>query len=662
MKSIKTKLVISFSLLVLLSSLALGIVSLMRASEALTAEAEQALASLALEAGRITESRVETQMMSLELLALNEDMQTMDWELQQPLMQKQVAITNFLDIGVVQPDGTVYYSNGSTSQLGDRSYVQKALSGESNVSDPLLSRVTNEMVLMYATPIERDGQVVGALIGRRDGNALSLIADDTGYGQSGYGYVINSQGTVIGHPDRDKVINQFNPLKDVENDPSLTSLANLFNTIIEERQGVSSYSFNNQDLYAGYAPIAGTDWIFVITATKDEVLSAIPTLQKDIILAGGIILLATIAFVLFMGNSIARPIVKVATHSEHIANLDVTQDMPEAFLTRKDEIGTLARGIQIVTQNLREFVGEVKGSSEQVATVSAELTSAAQQSAHASEGVSKAISEIANGAAEQAVNMEEGSTKAFLLGQAIEKDQEFMEALTSASQKVNHIVDEGLEEIHNLARITEESNQASQDIHDVILKTNDSSQKIEEASSVIASIADQTNLLALNAAIEAARAGEAGRGFSVVAEEIRKLAEQSSASTRSIDQMVKELQQNSQSAVKTMEKVSLIAEQQEKSVHACQDKYQLIAKYMSEAIATVEQLNISSSEMNKLKEEILAALENLASIAEENSAAAEEVTASTEEQTATIEEIASSSESLSNLAQNLKTLIMKFKV
>lgn len=662
MKSIKTKLVISFSLLVLLSSLALGMVSLMRASDALTEEAEKALASLAFEAGRITDSRLETQLLSLELLALNEEMQTMDWEKQQPLLQRQVAITNFMDIGVVQLDGTVYYSNGSTAQLGDRGYIQKALNGESNVSDPLLSRVTNEMVLMYATPIKNDGRILGALMGRRDGNALSLIADDTGYGQSGYGYVINSDGTVIGHPDREKVINQFNPLEDVKNDPSLTSLANLFEKVLDERQGVSSYSFNNQDLYAGYAPIEGSNWFFVITADQGEVLKAIPTLQKSIFLAGAIILLVAIAFVLFIGNSIAKPIIKVAAHSERIANLDVTQNIPDVFLKRQDEIGALAKGIQIVTESLREFVGDVRTSSEQVATVSTELTAVTQQSAAAAEGVSKAISEIANGATEQAVNMEEGSSKASLLGQAIEKDIAFMETLTSASQKVNDIVDEGLKEIDSLARITGESNKASQEIHNVILKTNESSQKIEQASDVIASIAEQTNLLALNAAIEAARAGEAGRGFSVVAEEIRKLAEQSSDSTRSIDLMVKELQHNSQDAVKTMERVSIIAGQQEKSVYTCQDKYQLIAESMNEAIRTVEQLNISSSEMNDMKEEILLALQNLASIAEENSAAAEEVTASMEEQTASMEEISASSESLSHLAQNLKTAIMKFKV
>lgn len=662
MKSIRTKLVVFFSILVVLSSLAMGIVSLLRASDALTNEAEKALSSLAADAAKLTESRVETQKMSLQMIALREDIQSMDWQVQQPILQRQVQRTNFLDIGVVQLDGTVNYSDGTTSQLGDRDYVKKALSGEANVSDLLISKVTNQLVLMYATPIERDGQVVGALIGRRDGDSLSLITDDAGYGTSGYGYMINRKGTVIAHPDREKVFGQFNPIEEVKSDETLSSLATMFEKVLADQQGVSAYAFNGQELYAGYAPIQGSEWVFVITADQAEVLSAIPTLQKNILIAGIIILLLSIAFVFTIGNSIAKPIIKVVEHSERIANLDITQDIPETYLKRKDEIGALAKGIQVVITSLREFVEDVKTSSDQVAAVSVQLTASTQQSATAAEEVSKAISEIAKGASEQAGNTEEGSAKAALLGQTIEEDLRYTQDLNDASRKVTVVVDEGLKEIDNLTRISEESNGATKDIYEVILKTNESSQKIEQASNVIASIAEQTNLLALNAAIEAARAGDAGRGFSVVAEEIRKLAEQSSTSTKSIDLMVKELQHNSQDAVKTMERVSTISKQQAESVLNCKGKYQMIAQSMGEAIGAVEQLNVSGSEMERMKNEILMTLQNLSAIAEENSAATEEVTASMEEQTASIEEIAASSEGLSDLAQNLKTVIKKFKI
>ncbi|MEM5817187.1 MAG: cache domain-containing protein, partial [Desulfitobacterium hafniense] len=323
MKSIRTQLVIYFSILVLLSSLALGYLSLAKASNALTAEAEKALGTLAADSAKLTESRLETQKKTLEMIALREDMQTMDWQVQQPILQRQLPNTNFLDLGVVQLDGSVSYSDGSTNQLGDRDYVQKALKGDTNVSDLIISRVTNSLVIMYAAPIVSEGKVVGALIGRRDGDALSLIAEDTGYGQNGYGYMVNSQGTIIAHPDREKVFSQFNPIEAVKEDQSLISTATMIENVLKSGQGVSSYTYNGQDLYAGYAPIQGSDWTFVITASQEEVLAAIPALQKDILVTGVIIFFISMGFVTLIGNSLAKPIMKVTESAGRIARLDV---------------------------------------------------------------------------------------------------------------------------------------------------------------------------------------------------------------------------------------------------------------------------------------------------------------------------------------------------
>lgn len=662
MKSIKTKIIVYFSVIILLSSLALGLTAMQRAGASLTSEAEKALAALAFEAARLTESRVETQERTLEMISLREDIQSMDFEVQQPILQSQVQRTNFLELGVVRPDGTAFYANGTTAQLGDREYVKKALGGEVNVSDLIVSQITNELVLMYAAPIRKDGKVVGALIGRRDGNALNEIIKDAGFGEKGYAYMINGKGTIVAHPDVEKVFNQFNPVEEAQEDATLKSLAALFEKILADRSGVSKYSFQGESLYAGYAPVDGSEWTLVITANETEVLAAIPVLQKNIALVMLIILLLAVVIASMLGTSITKPMIGAVKHGEKIANLDLTQNVSEKYLKSKDEIGTLANALQTITHNLREIVREMNISSEQVASASEELTASSEQSATAAEEVTKTISEIAQGASEQAQHTEQGSAKAALLGKTIEKDMGFMKELNSASQKVTEAVYEGLNEIENLSKITAESNAAAQEIHKVILKTNESSQKIGEASGVISSIAEQTNLLALNAAIEAARAGEAGRGFAVVAEEIRKLAEQSSSSTETINQTVYELQSNAKEAVQTMERAAAINNEQTESVAKCKDKYMLIDQAMQETQEAVEQLNVSSAEMEQMKNEILSVLQSLSALAQENSAATEEIMASMEEQSASIEEIAGSSENLANLSQHLQAVIEKFQV
>lgn len=147
-----------------------------------------------------------------------------------------------------------------------------------------------------------------------------------------------------------------------------------------------------------------------------------------------------------------------------------------------------------------------------------------------------------------------------------------------------------------------------------------------------------------------------------MAEEVRKLAEQSSISTKYIEDMVTELQKNSNSAVETMESVTSISKEQMMSVMNSKDKYIQIAQATKDSEKAIEILNNSGEEMERMKSEIFDVLQNLAAIAEENSAATEQVTSSMEEQTATFEEIAGASEVLSSLAQNLQLLIMKFKI
>lgn len=662
MKSIKTKLIIYFSAVLLLASAALGFISIQDATRALTEDTEKALFSMAADAARLTESRVQIQMRTLEMIALNDGIQSMDWDVQRSILKKQLPRTGFLDIGVVLPDGTARYSDGSTSQLGDREYVKKAFAGEANVSDLLLSRVTNQMVLMYAVPIEKDGKVAGVLVGRRDWSALTSITDGSGFGENGYAYMINGKGTVVAHPDKERVLNQWNPIEEVKNDESQRSVADEFELILREREGVSSYSFSGRQLYNAFKPVEGTDWIIVVTANKSEVLSSIPELRRSILITATVILLIGIALIYFIGNQIAKPVIEAAKHSERIAALDITEDIPEENLKKEDEVGKLSVAIQTITDSLRSIIGEISNSAEQVAAASEELTASAQQTSTTADDVARAVEEIARGASEQAESVQKGTVKAALLGDAIEKDLSYVKSLNTASYKVKDVVRDGIDEIDELTRITEESNNAAKEIYDVILKTYDSSEKIGQASSVIASIADQTNMLALNAAIEAARAGESGKGFAVVADEIKKLAEQSAESTKEIGKIVNELRNNAQNAVQTMNRVAVIVGKQAESVTMSRDKYMLIAQAMNEAIRVVEQLTVSGQDIGRLKNEILDSLQSLSAIAEENSASTEQMSASIEEQTAAVEEIANASEGLSELAQGLQSIVKRFRL
>jgi methyl-accepting chemotaxis protein len=662
MKSIKTKLVLYISILLILSLGTMGGITLYRAVGAIESEAIDGLVRLSEEAAHTTTVQVEKQMIALEMIAGRSDMETMDWNAQKKILQNQVERTGFLSFAVVDLKGNAVFNDGAEANVADRTYFKSALEGETVVSDMLISRLTEKPELVYATPIMNNGKVVGVLIARRDGYVLSNITDTLGYGASGYAYMVNREGTVVAHPDRTRVEALQNPINESESNEVLRPVAELFRTILNEKEGYNQYEFNDTKLVASYFPVEGTDWTLIITANESEVLKNVPRIVRSIMITMGVALLVSVIFAYLLGNNIANPIIEVVGNALKIAELDIRDNIEMKIVNRKDEVGKLGSSLQTIIVSMRSIMADINASSEQVTASSEELTATAGQSARAIEEIAKAIEEIARGASDQAKNTEVGSVKGTQLGETMANDQKEMQHLNLASDKVSKLVDEGLIEIDSLTKIAKESNDATQIVQQGIMKTNTSAKKIEAASQVIASIADQTNLLALNAAIEAARAGEAGRGFAVVADEIRKLAEQSSSSTSTIDEVVSELQTNSNDAVRVMERVLAIMKEQSLSVEVTQNKYIEISGAIKKSEDAVQALNQSSIEMDNMKDQIMDTLVNLASIAEENSASTEEVSAAVEEQNASMEEIASASEGLAELAQNLQNIIMKFKI
>jgi methyl-accepting chemotaxis protein len=520
---------------------------------------------------------------------------------------------------------------------------------------------------MVAAPIKDGDEIVGVLIGRRDGNALSEITKDMSYSDLGYSYMVNTKGTMVAHKIKDLVLTQFNPITLSETDPTMEDYAKTIQTIIDNKNGYIKYKFAAPDtpeatLYAGYAEVAGTNWIFISTTDESEEMAPINNLRSSIMIILAITIVILAALIYWGATRITKPTIEMSKISDSIANLDLTVNIPEQLLKKKDENGVLARAMQSIMLNLRKIIGEVTDSALQVSSTAQELTATAEQSATASEEVSRTVEEIAKGASDQAANTETGSHQAIQLGEFIDKNREFMFNMNKASDKVTAVVNDGIQEVTRLTEITNENNQATNEIYNIILKTNESTAQISEASNVIASIADQTNLLALNASIEAARAGELGKGFAVVASEIKKLAGQSASSTNYIDGIVKELQENVAKAVESMERINAISKEQSSSVDNTKSKYESIKDAMYDSIEAVNQLNASEGEMIKSKNEILDMLQTLSAIAEENAASTEEASSAMVEQSASMDEIAKSSERLASLAASLQQTIMRFKV
>ncbi len=662
MKSIKTKMLVSFLLTLILTTGILQAVSIYTARKNLKEQVEQGVTALVGDNAKLIESRMETEKLIVENIADNMEIQSMDYTRQKSAMIDYLEKTDFIGLGIVDMKGQVKYSDDTEADLSDRGYIQEALTGKTVISDVLISKVTNEPVLMIAAPIFSDGTLTGLVLARSDANKMSKLIQDMGYGKGGYGYIINSQGTVVAHRDKSLVVNMYNPIEAEKEDKSAASVAGLFKTILQQKQGTYEYTFDGKKLYSAYAPIPDSNWYYIVTADESEVMGRIADFSKIIGLSFAAALIVSIIVTVGLGNSITKPIVKTVRQAERIANLDITIDIDANLRKKKDEIGLLANALQNITESFRGIIEELKNASARLTTTAGRMSEMSEDTAISSGEIATTIGELARAAMNHAEHTQEGSIRTQELGEAIEHNQHSFMVLEKATEKVLEILNEGAAAMDILRIKTEENNAEAAEIKEVTEKTNESALLIGQASEVISQIAEQTNLLSLNAAIEAARAGEAGKGFAVVAEEIRKLAEQSTASTGEIDTIVAELQRNTGRAVTAIERMDTAMREQTVSANNSQESFEGISAAIKKASDAVEELSKSGEAMEKVKGGIIETMENLSAIAEEDSASTQEISASLEEQTASLEELAASSKTMDELAIQLEVIVERFKI
>ncbi len=484
--------------------------------------------------------------------------------------------------------------------------------------------------------------------------------------ESTYYTLISSNGTIVAHSADSKEISK-NELK------KHPDFKNYYTKAIEGQKShtisISPVSKQETDYIFSAVPVEGTNqsWVIQVATSSQEmrqearngiILNCLSYLMTVLIIA--------LLIRILIAKIVAKPLSYIQSSMDKMADYNLNTYAEEEALSQyvgnNDEIGDIAKSILTMIENMRKIVINITNHAQSTAATSQEFTATAQSTNESAKEVAAAVENISESASSQAyettVAAQNIQTSTNLLNSMIET----LNKLLLAVEDINIKKDEGKKSLQELVDAGDKNREAATRIHDVILDTNKSAEVISKASEMIQSIADQTNLLALNAAIEAARAGEAGRGFSVVAGEIRKLAEDSSKFTEEIRVVIEELMNKTETAVSTMKEIVKIVEEQDKFTDITRKKFNDIENSVEVSNIIVNDINASAKDMMLKNTAVTEVIENLSAIAQENAATTQEALANVETQVASIEDISKASENLAHIATQLQSEVSEFKL
>ncbi len=521
------------------------------------------------------------------------------------------------------------------------------------------SPLTKKNVFIIAHKVlDSYGNVAGVFGGTISLDKLSEMTSQIKMGQVGYGWIVDGTGLVLAHPNKDTVL-KLNVLNSSQK--GYSGLEELGKQMVQAKTGNGLITLPDKSkAFVFFTPInSSPNWTLGMSIPESDLMARANTLLRIMIIVIAIIIGIVIFVSFVVGNTISKPIKTLAKGVEQFGSGDLTTQFQSKG---KDEIAHMASALNSMAVSLRESMRSVKNSADTIDNFSRELEQIAQHSSDIANKLSLRAEEINRNVQNASASIQQVSSGVEEVAASAQNVSKSTQQLSERAERVTNSAKEGEKAIEKIVEIVARAKERADLTTRTVGGLTEDAKNIATIVETINSIAEQTNLLALNAAIEAARAGEAGRGFAVVADEIRKLAEQSKSATENIANILRKIQQSAKDADEQTNQTAKVVEEASEQASVVGKRLKDILFEVESMGSMVESTAASAQEQSAATQEMASAMDNATKAVTSIVQQIEGMMELVKDQTDGAQKVSKASEQLMEMSRKLIDALAKFKI
>lgn len=665
-KSIKVKIIMFLIPMLLIAFILLSELGYKFASNSLRESNLNVMSEVTKTSAGRADDQIKSEIKNLEMIASNPIISNEGIPLEEKveILIPALKATGQLVMSISDKNGKSIDTLGNKKEIKTTQSFMKSIKGENSITNPYVDPITNKKVISYSVPIkDLSSNVIGVITSVKDCMDFSTINKETTFLRTGNSLIVDRNGNFIVAEDESLVTENKNITNMTSDKESLGDLNNIGKSmIIGTQSGVGKYTYDGKVRYMTYSPIGETGLSIGITVEEKDLLSALDSLgMVDAIVTIIMILLISVIIIGFTIKMINR-LLGAKNYVDSIAKGDFYSQIDKKYTKVNDEISEICTSVGQAKESVGVMIKSVRDNANVVRDGSLSLTEVAEKLAILTEEISASIGEVAITTSKQSSEFEDITNKLAEFGDRINLVKNNVHLINQDVSVISNKSLAGTKDIEELNSGIVSVNNSFERFAVSIEYIQGDMKNVSEVINIMNGISEQINLLAFNAAIEAASAGEAGRGFNVIAQEVRKLSDKSKASAQNIHKIINRLVNVLNKVVEESKNMDSELENQKNKIYEASDSFSEIAELVKEITPKVSSIDSAFKDIGHNKDLIVETVYELSEEIKNSSNSLEQVTDSSVELAILAEKVNGSSEVLLDKAEDLINKVRKFRI